>query len=83
MEISKKLRNEAIELCAVYASWWASDVADGTKSPRRHYPADARRLVRGAVKSVSPNVEYPFGFYDRLAIDYAEAEAMLREGWTP
>ena len=67
--ISKTLRERAAVLCALAASN-ESETINGSSAPRA-----VQKLAFAAFMSI------PDGFDDRYI--YAEAEALLRTGWSP
>ena len=75
MKISKKLREEAANLCNAMAWWW--EVPSGASHSAQYFSAFARRFVAEAIRAVYAVDGLTFCEH------CLEAEAMLREGWSP
>ena len=77
MSFSKRAREEAARLCAIAASngrWSISNAAYEVESDH-----DARTLALSAQAEACRRM----GSWVNYGDTYAEAEAMLRTGWTP
>ena len=74
---SKRVREQAAELCAIRATDEASGLP--LTVPVSTWPETVQWLAHKAF-CAALSVEFPA---DDMAIVYAEAEAILREGWVP
>jgi hypothetical protein len=89
MKISKRLREQAADLCAQMASWWAvRNVGESWgASPvlQEERASKARRLAESmqSMTTFTVSPDSVSGDYARYVVEWAEAEAMLRTGWTP
>lgn len=89
--ISKDTREAAAVLCSQMATWWTSDPArDGVPrtAPTRStvtIPTDVDYLSDAARDHVASNTgdARDTADDDWYATQWAEAEALLRTGWTP
>lgn len=88
MRISKKVREEAARICSVCAN--NGEPVSVTRAVATVYGVDERLAVNSPVARVAVRAwaEAAGGFRrgydcDALRDQYAEAEAMLRTGWTP
>lgn len=82
MKISKKLREAAANICNARASWWETDVVReylATPEARRLFGDDAEWLAQDALTLV-----WNIGGWDSSPTErWLDAEALIREGWTP
>ncbi len=86
MKISKATREAAANLCSAEASWWATKErgAFGDVPSRADvFGADACALADAAIIRTVCNGSDSMLAHVHNVLDWAEAEAMLREGWTP
>lgn len=82
--IDLKVREEAAVMCGVQASWWATTMGDDLDNLRPYegeFSAEAVNLAETALCNAPNNPQDTLA--DTNACDWAEAEAMLREGWSP
>lgn len=78
-KISKKLREDAANVCSARASEWTRSAS--SISAFNTYPFSSPAL---AVAADAQYVVIRKGHrFTSLTDDWAEAEAMLREGWSP
>jgi hypothetical protein len=87
--ISKRVREEAAELCAIAASN-VDCVADDIAHTSLSYSNDAWDLVADAMDQAIRNTDAPpyYAAMDQIQFDQhravcAEAEALLRTNWSP
>ena len=75
MKISKATREEAANLCNAMAWWWEAPM--DADHPEKHFGVAARWLANKAVMEAC-------AVDDLTACEHClEAEALIREGWTP
>lgn len=85
-KISKRMREEAANLCSAEASWWATKErgAGGDVPGRRDvFGAGACAIADAALIRTASNGSDSLLAHVHNVLDWAEAEAMIREGWTP
>jgi hypothetical protein len=81
MKISNKVRAEAIEFAGCMATCWACDDDEGLFSP--YVFLDGARALASAAFLAADYERDGLIWLDMVAHRWAEAQAMLLDGWTP
>ena len=81
MKISKRVREEAAQICSAKASDWAR--FDASQISMHEYSDDEKAisLARAVFFDTTP-ARWDF-CRERFVIEWGEAECLLRTGWSP
>lgn len=83
-KISPRVREQAAIYCSAMACWFTS-TSGGTPYPRIRFSKSITSMVDLIVKDPlnAVNGAVDDKYFERCAICWAEAEALLRTGWEP